>query len=277
MRGGDDDHDHGLAHDLARMLEQPLPRRRALGLIAASGTIAAAGLVGRMAPAVAARPGRTGTCLAFPEETAGPFPANGSRGFGGTPPDVLGTSGIIRSDIRSSFAGRSGRAAGVPVTLTLQLARSGRGCAALAGHAVYLWQCDAAGRYSLYTVPGENYLRGVQATDGQGRATFRTIFPAAYDGRFPHMHFEVYRSLAEAARHGRPLLTSQLAMPREIARTIYRTADVYGASEANLRGLDPATDYVFGDNDGSEMMAMTVAMTGSVAAGYTATAVVGVA
>jgi protocatechuate 3,4-dioxygenase beta subunit len=275
--GHDHDHDQGLAHDLARLLEAPLERRRCLGLIAAGGTIAAAGLAGRMVPAAAAGPGGGSRCVAFPEETAGPFPANGSRGWSGSPPDVLGLSGIVRRDIRSSFAGRRGRAAGVPVTLTLHLAGSGRGCAPLAGHAVYLWQCDAAGRYSLYTVPSENYLRGVQATDGQGRATFQTIFPAAYDGRFPHMHFQVYRSIAEAGRHGRPLLTSQLAMPRATADAVYRGAGVYGASAANLRTMDIATDYVFGDNDKGEMAAMTLAMTGSVATGYAATAVVGVA
>jgi hypothetical protein len=123
----------------------------------------------------------------------------------------------------------------------------------------------------------KNHLRGVQATDGQGRATFRTIFPAAYDGRFPHMHIEIYRSLAEAAGHKRPLLTSQLAMPRAVAETVYRNAGMYGASGVNLRDLDFASDYVFRDNDPREMAAMTVAMTGSVATGYAAKAVVGVA
>jgi len=271
-----DDHDQGLAHDLARMFGAPATRRRALGLVAAGGTVAAA-LIGRRSPVLAAEPAGGARCIAFPQETAGPYPANGSRGRGTAPPDVLSTSGIVRSDIRPSFAGPTGRAGGVPVTLRLQLVSSARGCSPLAGHAVYLWQCDAAGLYSLYTAPSENYLRGVQATDGNGRVTFRTIFPAAYDGRFPHMHFELYRSVAEAARHARPMLTSQLAMPRDIAQAVFRAAPIYGDSAANMSGLDIASDYVFGNNRSVEMAAMTPVMTGSAATGYVATAIVGVA
>ena len=45
-----------------------------------------------------------------PEETAGPFPGDGSNG-----PNVLPLTGAVRSDIRSSFAGLSGTADGVPL------------------------------------------------------------------------------------------------------------------------------------------------------------------
>src|SRR5262245_25735648 len=41
----------------------------------------------------------------IPEETQGPFPGDGSNG-----PNVLGLTGVVRSDIRSSFAGLSGTA-----------------------------------------------------------------------------------------------------------------------------------------------------------------------
>jgi hypothetical protein len=43
----------------------------------------------------------------IPDETAGPFPGDGSNG-----PDVLGESGIVRDDIRSSFGPASGRGDG---------------------------------------------------------------------------------------------------------------------------------------------------------------------
>ena len=46
------------------------------------------------------------------------------------------------------------------------------------GAAVYLWHCDRDGLYSLYTVPDQNYLRGVQAADASGEVTFTSIFPA---------------------------------------------------------------------------------------------------
>ena len=64
-------------------------------------------------------------------------------------------------------------AEGVPTTVELTLLDVSAGGAPLAGAAVYLWHCDIAGRYSLYDqVAEENYLRGVQESDGEGRLTF---------------------------------------------------------------------------------------------------------
>lgn len=47
-------------------------------------------------------------CAVIVEETAGPFPGDGSNG-----PDVLSQSGVVRADIRSSFGELSGTAEGV--------------------------------------------------------------------------------------------------------------------------------------------------------------------
>ena len=85
--------------------------------------------------------GPSGTCSRVPEETAGPFPADGSNG-----PTVLNLTGIVRSDIRSSFAGILGTADGVPLTIVLTVVSSST-CSPLTGRAVYLWQCDREGRY----------------------------------------------------------------------------------------------------------------------------------
>src|SRR5688572_1439622 len=54
------------------------------------------------------------TCSRIPQETAGPFPGDGSNG-----PTVLSSTGVVRNDIRSSFAGMTGTAAGVPLTIEL--------------------------------------------------------------------------------------------------------------------------------------------------------------
>ena len=51
-------------------------------------------------------------CTKIPEETAGPFPGDGSNG-----PNVLNQTGVVRSDIRSSFGSSSTVAEGVPLTL----------------------------------------------------------------------------------------------------------------------------------------------------------------
>ena len=115
----------------------------------------------------------------IPEETAGPFPGDGSNG-----PTVLSASGVARNDIRSSFAGLSGQADGVPLTLVLTIVSSST-CSPLAGRAVYLWHCDRLGRYSLYSsgVTNQNYLRGAQEADANGRVSFTTIYPGCYAGR----------------------------------------------------------------------------------------------
>ena len=131
----------------------------------------------------------TGSASEIPEETAGPYPGDGSNG-----PNVLTESGVVRQDITKSFGDASGVAEGIPTTVTMTLLDVAGGGAPLAGAAVYLWHCDIAGRYSLYDqeVANENYLRGVQESEADGKVTFKTIFPAAYSGRWPHIHFEVY-------------------------------------------------------------------------------------
>jgi len=75
----------------------------------------------------------------------------------------------------------------------------------LAGAAVYLWHCDIEGRYSMYDIAEENYLRGVQESDNDGKFRFTSIFPAAYSGRWPHIHFEVYQDLKTATSGGTKL------------------------------------------------------------------------
>jgi protocatechuate 3,4-dioxygenase beta subunit len=93
---------------------------------------------------------------------------------------------------------------------------------------------------------------------------FTSIFPACYDGRWPHMHFEVYRSLDDATSYTNKLRTSQLALPQDVCETVYAT-DGYDASVANLARVSLDTDMVF--SDGYSLQLATV--TGSVDDGYT--------
>jgi protocatechuate 3,4-dioxygenase beta subunit len=204
----------------------------------------------------------TANCDVIPEETAGPFPGDGSNG-----PDVLNQSGIVRSDIRSSFGSSSGTATGVPLTIKLAIQDDANNCAPLAGAAVYVWHCDQAGLYSLYS-PGatdRNYLRGVQETDANGVATFLSVFPACYSGRWPHIHFEVYPSLAKATTPSNKIATSQVALPKDICDTVYAT-DGYSQSVANMSRVSLASDGVFGDDGGAHQLGT---VSGSVGGGLT--------
>jgi protocatechuate 3,4-dioxygenase beta subunit len=198
----------------------------------------------------------------IPEETAGPFPGDGSNG-----PNVLTEEGVVRSDIRSSFGSMSGTADGVPLTIELTVLDAGTG-GALSGAAVYAWHCDREGRYSLYSdgVTDQNYLRGVQESDDSGAVTFTSVFPACYSGRWPHVHFEVYPSLAEATRAGTPTATSQLALPKDTCDAVYAT-DGYEASVRNLAQVSLSSDMVFSDGYSQQVPTMS----GTVDAGYVAT------
>lgn len=263
----DPDHqdDGGLAADVQLVL-----RRRAVLLgFSALGLTACTqgGTVGGTAPA-------TGACVAAPEETQGPFPADGSSFGGDGGPNALSMSGIERSDITPSLTGGSA-ATGVPLTIQLQLVDADGGCAPLAGRAVYIWHCDAQGRYSLYNGVAESWCRGLQVADDQGRVTFKTVFPGAYRGRYPHIHFEIYPDRASAASYKGKVRTSQLALPEDACAAVYQDATAYPGSAANLAGTPLDRDGIFADNTEAENAMLMLDLTGSVADGYVASATVG--
>jgi protocatechuate 3,4-dioxygenase beta subunit len=219
---------------------------------ASTGSTASTGDTGSAAAA---------SCDTIPEETAGPFPGDGSNG-----PDALGADGIVRSDITTSLGGGA-TADGVPLTVRLSLVDAASGCTPMPGAAVYAWHCDREGRYSMYgDIEDETYLRGVQPAADDGTVEFTTVFPGAYSGRWPHIHFEVYESVDAATGGGSPIATSQLAMPEDTCQQVYAT-DGYEDSVGNLAQLSIEDDNVFGDDDGVHQLAT---MSGTTAGGLTA-------
>lgn len=269
------------------LLTKPVSRRGALALLGGLGLIAAGcsgGSDSSSATATTSGSSATSTtsgattrtagsaatavtsCSTIPDETAGPYPGDGSNG-----PNALSESGIVRKDIRTSFDGSSGTADGVPYTIQFTVVDVDRGCKPLEGAAVYVWHCDRDGDYSMYTASGANYLRGVQPADANGLVTFTSIFPAAYSGRWPHVHFEVYPSVDAATSGGTKLATSQIALPKDVCDAVYAT-DGYEASVGNLANTSLATDMVFSDG----VSLQTPSMTGNVTSGYLSSLVVGV-
>ena len=207
-------------------------------------------------------------CSQIPEETAGPFPGDGSNG-----PDALRENGVVRNDIRSSFDGAHGTAEGVPYTIQFTVVDISSGCKPLTNGAVYVWHCDREGNYSMYQNGADaNYLRGVQAVDHNGVVTFTSIFPACYAGRWPHVHFEVYPSVDAATSGDTKLATSQIALPKDVCDAVYATSG-YEQSATNLSRVSLATDMVFSDG----VWCDTPSMTGNTSSGYVSSLVVGVA
>ena len=109
----------------------------------------------------------------------------------------------------------------------------------------------------------ENFLRGVQRSDADGRVAFASIFPAAYAGRWPHVHFEVYESLGAATSGGTKLTTSQIALPREACDAVYATAG-YEQSVQNLQQTSLETDNVFSDGYAGQLATAGIAGDGAV-------------
>lgn len=199
----------------------------------------------------------------IPEETAGPFPGDGSNG-----PDALTASGVVRKDIRTSFGDASGTAEGVRLTIRLTIVQLEDGVSTpIEGAAVYLWHCDREGRYSMYSqgATEENYLRGVQVADARGVLEFTSIFPAAYSGRWPHIHFEIYQDLKTATSAGTKLRTTQLALPEDVCTTVYASTG-YEASVRNMSSTSLTSDNVFSDG----VTLQLAKTTGSVTQGYVA-------
>lgn len=276
-RPDDDVEDQGLAFDLGT-IENRLSRRKLLGMLGvgagsaalaacSSGTSNASSTASSTANSTSSGAATTTAAAAssFTEmktETAGPYPGDGSNG-----PDVLEKVGVERRDIRGSIGGGA-TASGVPLTLKMNIIDMVNNNAPMAGAAVYVWHCDAAGKYSMYStgLEDETYLRGVQVTGDDGSVEFTTIVPGCYEGRWPHIHFEVFSSVDDIADASKAILTSQIAVPEEVDTAVYAT-DNYADSVSPFSHITLANDNVFSDGWDQQLPSFT----GDVQAGYSFT------
>ena len=274
-----DDHDEfgGIERDLPKLID----RRRALWLVGGGlGAVALASCGGSAMKAVSSTTSTMATapsttlaagsdvassvdCRKIPTETAGPYPGDGTNG-----PDVLTQSGVVRRNITTSFGSMSGTAQGVPLTMKYKVLDVAKGCTPAVGAAMYVWHCTREGGYSLYGtgLKDQNFLRGVQAADSDGWVTFETIFPGCYDGRWPHVHFEVFPSLDKATSAKNKVATSQLALPQDVCEKVYATAG-YESSKRNLAATSLQRDMVFRDGWTTQLGTVT----GDVSTGLTVT------
>lgn len=104
------EHDRGLSYDFP-----VLARRRMIRLLAGASLVPLVGCTADDDPASSsaaasgtpssdtAASSSASECATIPNETAGPYPADGSNGV-----NVLKESGVVRGDIRSSFGNSAG-------------------------------------------------------------------------------------------------------------------------------------------------------------------------
>lgn len=266
--------DQGASFDLGTLL-----RRRTLvgtgllgfGAVALTACTTSADSTGTESTGVATPSSEASTDLPsgeIPDETAGPYPGDGSNG-----PDVLEESGIVRSDIRSSI-GANDPVDGVPLEFSFTITDMANGDVPFEGAAVYAWHCDAVGQYSMYSEGVENrtWLRGVQVADANGIVTFISIIPGCYTGRWTHIHFEVYPDVESITDSTNAIATSQMAFPEEVLDVIYQLP-AYNGSAQNLSQITLASDNVFGED--SAALQMTT-ISGDANTGYVASLVASV-
>lgn len=211
--------------------------------------------------------GTASSLAEIPEETNGPYPADGTQDV-----NVLTESGIVRQDITASLDGGSS-VEGVALSMAF-LVRDMANDRPFEGAAVYAWQCDAEGRYSMYTqgVEDETWLRGIQVADSDGMVSFSTIVSGCYSGRWPHIHFEVYPDVDSATDVENVIATSQVALPEDILTEIYQRSEYAGSAENMAAVGSVEQDGIFSDSLDQQMPTIT----GDIDSGYIATLTVGV-
>ena len=136
------------------------------------------------------------SCVLTPELTEGPYYIAGEK---------------LRRDIRDGHPGAL-------LTLDLRILNAAT-CKPIKGASVEIWHADAAGNYSGFGAGAgsRTFLRGVQKTDANGLAIFKTIYPGWYQGRAVHIHVKVHVG-------GNVVHTGQLFFPDAQTAAVYKRA-----------------------------------------------------
>jgi protocatechuate 3,4-dioxygenase beta subunit len=261
------EHDH-IDGDFKLDFQHIVNRRKILSLAGIAGLLGACDLLptGEIAEANQSAAAADGTiCLKAPAETNGPFPADGTNRSAGSTINVLTKSGVIREDIRPSFDGLNDVAEGLPLNLEFKLVDMSNACKPLANHVVYIWQCDAAGTYSIYERPESNNLRGAGITDADGIVRFITVFPGCYSGRWPHIHFEIFANTDKAVSGDASLLTSQFLMEKTTCDAVYAANSAYVKSPPNFKNMTIANDVIFENSTPEQLVVQALVVSGDVA------------
>jgi protocatechuate 3,4-dioxygenase beta subunit len=200
---------------LRRVFERPLTRKAWLGG-AALAALGLAGLDARETDAASV------SCILTPEQTEGPYYIAGEK---------------FRRNITDGHPGAPMQLRTFVVDATT--------CRPLKNAAVDVWHADAAGVYSGFGSGASNrtFMRGIQRTNAEGLAQFRTVYPGWYQGRTVHIHVKVHVG-------GNVVHTGQLYFPDSLTDAVYRQSPYSSRPNRTMRN---AGDMIF-RNSGSRSM-----------------------
>jgi protocatechuate 3,4-dioxygenase beta subunit len=163
-------------------------------------------------------------CVLSPELTEGPFYLD---------------LDLVREDITEDRPG-------LPLELQVNVVDVDA-CAPIGEAAVDVWHCDAEGVYSGTEGEATTFLRGIQLTDADGAAHFRTIFPGWYSGRAVHLHVKVHLDSADT-------YTGQLFFDEDVLEEAYSTEPYFARGKPDTTN---ATDDIFAESGGTTIVALT--------------------
>ncbi len=196
------------------------------------------------------KPGNSSVCWLTPQETEGPYYFNPN---------------LIRQDVRTDFDTGTFHTG---LQLNMLFTVIDIDCNPIPNVLVDIWHTNKDGLYSGYVQPGGNtvgqdFMRGIQATDINGQCSFITSYPGWYPGRATHVHFKVRLSSTT-------YVTSQFCFLDSVNNAVYATPLYSG------RGPNPTTnasDGIFGNPD-PPYQRMTATANGS--GGYDGTFAIGI-
>ncbi|THF70074.1 intradiol ring-cleavage dioxygenase [Deinococcus sp. Arct2-2] len=241
-----------------------LSRRRALRLLGFGGgaaALAASSVLAQRTPPPGGQGGSTSLgssgatslpgCVVRPAQTEGPYFVDEK---------------LNRSDIRKDS--KTGKAsAGIPLTLNFVVSKVTVGSCTPRGRVLIdVWQCDALGVYSDVSGNTDDFLRGSQVTNAQGKASFTTVYPGWYPGRAVHIHFKLRPLDASGKPTGE--FTSQLFFPEAVTDAAHAVAPYNSKGKRNTLN---STDGIY-RNGGSQLL---LSLSGNPQKGYRATFDVG--
>jgi protocatechuate 3,4-dioxygenase beta subunit len=165
-------------------------------------------------------------CVLMPELTEGPYYLD---------------LDLVRRDITEGTPG-------LPLDLSVTIVDA-ESCEPLEGAAVDVWHCDAGGAYSgVQGTEGETFCRGVQETNTEGVADFRTVFPGWYTGRVVHIHVKV-------GPDGDQTHTGQLFFDPAVTSAVYAREPYAVRGEADTPNR---SDGIYAESGGVTVVAVTV-------------------